>query len=122
MINKNLMRRIAQETLNFVKKNRYMSIDFVRVLRRALFVLFIENLFNLILQITAAFVSDFNKTIKNTTMIIPIAATIFFVIVVFMIMIIQVKRNLSLLLILKFIEFILFLTILSRLTSFHIST
>lgn len=115
------MRRIAVETLNFVRKNRYLAIDFVRVLKRALFVLFLENCIYLIFQVTSSLVPKFKAGVLATSMVIPIAGAVIYMFVIAIIMIIQMKKNTSLLKILKFIEFVLFAALLSRLTSLYVS-
>lgn len=111
-MNKNVMRKIALETIIFKKKNRYLKMDFSLILKRALLLLFIENMIYLIFQLLAVLVLPFKTFLNDCPMLLPICSSIIYLLIVMFIFIFQVRRKSLLLLILKIFEFVLFIVIL----------
>ena len=108
------MRKIALETVVFKKMYRYLRIDFSMILKRALFLLFIENLIYLIFQIFALHILSFNTTINNTSPVFPIISTIIYISIVILIYIFQIKVFYKFLILLKVLEFIFFTILLGN--------
>jgi len=108
------MRKIALETVVFEKKYRYLRIDFTMILKKAIFLLFIENLIYLIFQLCALLIPSFNDQINKTSPVFPILSSVCYIIIVISIYLIQVKVFSSLLIIFKILEFICFIIILGK--------
>lgn len=113
------MRKIALETKVFVKKNRYLKMNFTKVLRKALVVLFIEYLITFALQLSCALDSSLQKFISSFSVFIPIVLMILYICVVLSIFMVQTKKLISLILLLKVIEFLFFTAIMSKLNNYQ---
>lgn len=113
-INKDFLKNMGIQTLLFVKKNRFVKIDFLSVIKYSLMLLLLEFMIYIILQVVFSQVSSLSKLIKNSSIFFPIFFSILFVISVLLMMIIQLKKKMVLLGVFKFFEFLSFSVILSK--------
>lgn len=113
-INKNFLKNMGIQTLLFVKKNRFVKIDFLSVIKYSIILLLIEFFIYCILQLIFSQVASLRKFIKNSSIAFPIGFSILFIIAVVLILIIQLKKKMALLLIFKIFEFLSFSIILSK--------
>lgn len=109
------MRKIALETVIFKKKNRYLRIDFLLILKRALWLLFLENVVYLVLQLCACFVRSFRDAVAGASVAFPVVAAVLYLVCVALILAFQTSDHSSLLGGLKVGEFVLFSLVLSSL-------
>lgn len=111
------MRKIALETVIFKKKNRYLRIDFLLILKRALLLLFAEYLVYLVFQLCALLIPSFSNSINQTSFAFPVVFSILYLIFVVLIFVFQTSKYSNLLIVFKMVEFSCFTIILSSLSS-----
>lgn len=108
------MRKIALETVIFKKKNRYLRIDFLLILKRALLLLFLENLIYLIFQLCALLISSFGESLNRTSFAFPVVVSVFYSLFVVLIFVFQTTNHSNWLILLKTLEFVSFTIVLSK--------
>lgn len=109
---KDLLKKIAKNTVFFLKKNEFIKINFVKVVKYSLLIFLFEYLFYLILQICAGVIPAFDSAIEGTSFVIPIVSASLYVISAILIIIFQLIKNKIVILLLKIIECLCFATTL----------
>lgn len=108
LMNSDLLQKIAQKTVRFIKKNEFIKIDFVLVLKFSVVFLIIEYLIYLGLQLCFALIPNLADTVLNAPIAVPIVVASIYALSAILILIFQLKKNKIFIIILKCLEFITF--------------
>ena len=113
-LSNDLMNKIASKTVKYIKKNEYIRVNFTGVLKFSLFLLFIEYWIYFILQMCFSQIPNITLKIQQSSIYIPIVMAILNVIFAASIILLQLKKNQTLVTILKIFEFLTFGICLSK--------
>ena len=114
VMNKQMLKKIALDTMSFVRKNKYVTINFISILKYSLLMLFIEYSLYLTLQLCAYFILPLYNALQNTNIVVLIVFMVCYLATAVTIIIIQLKSNMILILILKICEFFFFAVSISN--------
>lgn len=105
---KDIFQKLAQKTVFFIKKNKFIKIDFIRVLKVSLACLLVEYLIYFGLQLCFGLIPVFYNNVVKTPIAIPIVFAVLFLITAILILAFQLSSKKCLVNILKCFEFICF--------------
>ena len=100
------MKIIRRNTMDIIKRNDFIMINFQKLIKKALFLLLIEYTIYLILQLCFGFVKSLNKVIKDSHFAIPIVFTVFYLVSAIVMFLLQLTKYIIPIIFIKVIEFI----------------
>jgi hypothetical protein len=118
--NQDLLKSIAKKTVVFIKKNEFIRVDFVKVLKYSLLIMLIEFILYLTLQLCFSLISSIDSKVEQSSIAIPIAAAVVFIICAIFMIALQMNKNQTCMMILKIFEFISYGICLRKLYLFYL--